>query len=394
MSDRKLAFLYSAEADQLRYPPDCPFKSERTGLTRSRLMSLGLLGGTGCLEVTPPPASLEQLGQFHTSRYLEELQRANEGDLTLDGLHMGLGGPDTPIFKGVFDYGAWACGAALAASELLLAREADVAFSLLGGFHHAMRNRAAGFCYLNDVVLACLRLAEAGKRVAYVDIDAHHGDGVQEAFYSRKDVLTISLHESGQTLFPWGGFETEIGDASGLGYNVNVPLPAGTFDQAFLEAFDRVALPLLGAYAPDIVVLELGMDILAGDPLTHLCMTNNVVVDVLQGLLGLGKPLLVSGGGGYHVENTVRAWALAWRTCTGDNDEDAFSLGLGGVMLGSTEWAGGLRDRELPVAPEQRRKVLSELYPTLDKITQNVFRYHGLGAHAVAGCGTAAGEAS
>jgi acetoin utilization protein AcuC len=392
MSDRKLAFLFSPEADQLRYPPDCPFKTERAGLTRSRLVSLGLLGGSGTFELVPERALLEQLGRFHTSQYLEELQRANEGDLTLDGLRMGLGGPDTPVFKGVLDYGAWACGAALRAVDALLAGEANVAFNLWGGFHHAMQARAAGFCYLNDVVLACLRLVEAGKRVLYLDIDAHHGDGVQEAFYTRNDVLAISLHESGQTLFPWGGFENEIGEGPGLGCNVNIPLPAGTYDQAFLEAFERVVAPLLGAYESDVIVLELGMDILAGDPLTHLCMTNNVVVDVLERLLAMDKPLLVEGGGGYQVENTVRAWALAWRTCAGESDDDALSLGLGGVMLGSLEWAGGLRDRELPVPPEQRRAVESELYPTLDRVMQSVFRHHGLPARVVAGCGTASGN--
>ena len=123
-------------------------------------------------------------------------------------------------------------------------------FNLLGGFHHAMAERAGGFCYLNDVVLACMRLADAGKRVLYLDVDAHHGDGVQAAFYNRKDVMTISMHESGKTLFPWGGFENEIGEGAGSGYNVNVPLPAETYDEAFLWAFDRVVVPLVEAYFP------------------------------------------------------------------------------------------------------------------------------------------------
>ena len=154
----------------------------------------------------------------------------------------------------------------MTAADLLLAGEADIVFNLLGGFHHARPEKAAGFCYINDVVLACLRLAEAGKRVACLDVDAHHGDGTQEAFYRRNDVLTISLHESGKTLFPWGGFESEMGEGPGLGYNVNVPLPAGTYDEAFLVAFDQIVVPLLQAYHPDILVLELGMDTLAGDP--------------------------------------------------------------------------------------------------------------------------------
>ena len=125
---------------------------------------------------------------------------------------------------------------------------------------------------------------------------------------------------------------------------------------AFLVAFERVVLPLIGAYRPDVIVLELGMDTLAGDPLTHLQMTNNVVVEVLNRVMAFQRPLLVAGGGGYHVENTVRAWALAWRTCLGEDDEDAMSMGLGGVMLGSSEWAGGLRDRQLPVAAAATRR--------------------------------------
>jgi acetoin utilization deacetylase AcuC-like enzyme len=248
---------------------------------------------------------------------------------------------------------------------------------LLGGFHHAMAARAAGFCYLNDVVLACLKLAGAGRRVLYLDVDAHHGDGVQSAFYRRDDVLTISLHETGRTLFPWGGFEDEIGEGLGLGFNVNVPLPPLTYDQAFLTAFDRVVLPLMQAYSPDVIVLELGMDTLAGDPLTHLRMTNNVVVEILESLLQFRRPLLVAGGGGYHVENTVRGWALAWRTCCGE-DVDDFAMGMGGVMLANTEWAGGVRDRTLAVTTEQRQSVEPELQASIKNITNLVFQFHGI----------------
>jgi acetoin utilization protein AcuC len=391
MSDRKLAFIYTPEIEGLTYPPDCPFKTQRAGLTRKRLRSLGLLGGEGRAEVAPRKASLAELERFHTPRYQQELQRAASGDLTVEGLRMGIGGPDTPVFKAMFEYGAWASGAALTAADLLLAGEADIAFHLLGGFHHAMAERAAGFCYLNDIVLACMRLADAGKRVACVDVDAHHGDGTQDAFYRRNDVLTISLHESGKTLFPWGGFESEIGEGAGRGYNVNVPLPAGTYDEAFLAAFNRIVVPFLEDYAPDFIVLELGMDTLAGDPLTHLCLTNNVVVDVVKRLMDFKRPMLVAGGGGYHVEHTVRAWALAWRTCCGGDDDDDFSAGLGGVMLASTEWAGGLRDRALPVTAEQRQAVEPELRATIDTLINNAFRHHGPGTLSSVGCGSAAG---
>jgi acetoin utilization protein AcuC len=391
MNDRKLAFIFSPDIDQLSYPPDCPFKTQRAGLTRQRLRSFGLLGFEGRTEAPPRKATVAELLQFHSADYLEELQRAAAGDLTVRGLQMGLGGQDTPVFRDMFEYGSWACGAGLTGAEMLLSGEADIAFNLLGGFHHAMAAKAGGFCYLNDVVLACSRLAAAGKRVMYLDIDAHHGDGVQAAFYGRKDVLTISLHESGKTLYPWGGFEDEMGEGEGLGHNVNLSLPAGTYDDAFLKAFDRVVVPLLGANRPDVVVLELGMDTLAGDPLTHLHMTNNVVVDVLKKLLELEKPLLVAGGGGYNVENTVRGWALAWRTCCQEDDEHDLSLGLGGVMLGSTEWAGGLRDRELPIVAEQRQSVEPELHANIQTVTNNIFRHHGLGTQNARGLNSTRG---
>jgi acetoin utilization protein AcuC len=384
MIDRKLAFIYSPEIEAWSYPPDCPFKTERAGLTRRRLRSLGLFEGDNRFEFVPTPATSAQLEQFHTRRYLNELQQAARGELSVEGLHMGLGGPDTPIFRELFSYSTWACGAALAAADLILARKADIAFSLAGGFHHAMPEKASGFCYLNDAVLACSKLAAAGKRVAYLDVDAHHGDGVQLAFYRRKDVLTISLHETGRALFPWSGFEDEIGEESGLGFNVNVPLPVCTNDEGFLLALDQLSLPLLRAYGPDVLVLELGMDTLAGDPLTHLQMTNNIVGALLRRLLALERPILVLGGGGYHVENTVRAWALAWWTCsTPEEEDDLFSLGMGGVMLGNTEWAGGLRDRELPVDAEVRQSVIGELSTTIHRIQNTVFPYHGLGAASV-----------
>ena len=158
----------------------------------------------------------------------------------------------------------------------------------------------------------------------------------------------------------------------------------GDAKEAFLDAFDRAVLPLLAAYAPDVIVLELGMDTLAGDPLTHLSLTNHAHEGVLERLLRRNVPLLVAGGGGYHVENTVRGWALAWQVCAGEQDEHDLSLGMGGVMLGSTEWAGGLRDHDRPVTPEQRRAVEPALRASVDAVIQNVFPHHGLPSAASA----------
>lgn len=378
MDPRRLAFLHAREIEALAYPPACPFKTERAALTRQRLLSLGLLGGPGQGEVTARKASLSELGRIHTAAYLEELQRAASGNLTVEALHMGIGGHDTPVFKDMFEHGSWACGAGITGCELLLNGEADIVFNLHGGLHHAMAARAGGFCYLNDVALACTHLAAAGKRTAYVDVDAHHGDGVQSLLYDRNDVLKISLHESGRTLFPWGGFEDEIGEGKGLGFNVNIPLPAEIYDEAYINAFNRVAMPLLRAFDPECLVIGLGMDTLAGDPLTHLRLTNNIIVEVLKPLLALGRPMLVAGGGGYNVGNTVRGWALAWSTCLGDDLGDMHLPVIGGNMLGSSEWAGGLRDPARPVFPEQRAATDGELHATCQRLRSMLFPLHGL----------------
>jgi acetoin utilization protein AcuC len=377
MSDRKLAFLYSPELAALTYPPDCPFQTGRAVRTCERLHAFGLLGSGNQREVAPPPATRADAKLFHTPRYLDELERAAAGDLRVEGLHMGLGTPDTPVFPDLYRYALAAAGATLTGADLILSGQAEIAFNPWGGFHHAMPEKAAGFCYINDPVLGCLRLTAAGKRVLFLDVDAHHGDGVQAAFYNRRDVLTISLHESGKTLFPWGGFEDEIGEGDGRGYNVNIPLPAGTYDTAYLRAFRQVVVPLIEADRPDVLVIELGMDALAGDPLTHLRLTNNTHADILDRLLRFNLPMLVVGGGGYHVENTVRGWALAWKTMAGEEEHD-LSFGMGGVMLQSSEWAGGLRDHDLPVTPDQPQAVEPALEATLTNIIRTVFRIHGL----------------
>ncbi|MFM1943869.1 MAG: hypothetical protein RI897_2851 [Verrucomicrobiota bacterium] len=373
MNDRTLAFVYSPQIEQLSYPAACPFKTSRSTDTRKRLLNFGLLGSSRQMEAPCQPATSTELLQFHHPDYLDTLQAATRGDLNVQALQMGLGTPDTPVFKDLYNYGTWACGASLEAARLLLQQKADITFALLGGFHHAMAQKAAGFCYLNDIVLACNLLAQHNQRVLCLDIDAHHGDGTQAAFYNRSDVLTVSFHESGETLFPWGGFETETGTGPGLGYNVNVPLPAGTYDEAFLHAFDQVVPPLIQRFKPDIIVVEMGMDTLAGDPLTHLQLTNNAHVEIAGRLLQFNSPLLITGGGGYHPENTVRGWTLAWQAFSGEIDQD-YALGMGGVMLENTDWTGGLRDRNLPVSPEQRAKVEPAIQKTIQRLKELVLQ--------------------
>jgi acetoin utilization protein AcuC len=377
--------VHSDALDQGGYPKQCPFNTARAGMTYRTLAATGLLEGDDRRVVAPRPLSRGSLERFHDGRYLDALIRGSRGEHDLNALWMGLGTPDCPLFADMYDYVALAAGGTVTAAELLLAGEADVAFNPSGGFHHAHRARAAGFCYVNDVVLGCLTLVEAGKRVLFLDVDAHHGDGVQEAFYERRDVMTVSMHESGKTLFPGTGFEEEIGEGEGRGYSANFPLPVGTYDAAFHRVFERGVVPLVEAYAPDVIVVELGMDGLIGDPLAHLHLSNNAYVDVLESLRRMHVPILATGGGGYHVENTVRGWALCWSVLCGDQEHvDAMSIGMGGTLLETTDWSGGLRDRPLLSDAGRRHEVDLEIDATLSRVRTLLFPLHGI-ASAEAG---------
>jgi len=307
------------------------------------------------------------------------LEKAGHGHIDpLDAVKAGLGVPDCPIFANMFEYLSLAAGASVTGARRILDGDAHIVFNPSGGFHHAQPANAAGFCYLNDIVLAALEFTAAGKRVLFLDIDVHHCDGVQDAFYARSDVMTISLHESGRTLFPGTGFAEEIGIGEGRGYSVNLPLPVGTYDAAYERAFREAALPLIVAYDPDVVILEIGMDGLAGDPLAHLHLTNNVYADIVGAVVRLGKPVLATGGGGYNVENTVRGWALLWGVLCGEDHTHDLMLGMGGVMLQNTDWLGGLRDRVMLTDGGRRATVDAEIGEVIDKIRSVVFPIHGL----------------
>ena len=266
--------------------------------------------------------------------YIDRLKRVSKGAIEASDLFAGLGTEDCPIFNDLYKYATLAAGGTMVGAQCILESGARVAFNPSGGFHHALADKAGGFCYVNDVVIACRTLANAGKRVFCLDLDVHHGNGTQAAFYEEPTVFTLSLHESGKTLFPWGGFETEIGAGKGRGYNVNVPFPAGTDDDIYSQAFREIVPPLISAYLPDIIVLELGMDVLSVDPLAHFKMTNNAFADLLPLVMRFDVPILAVGGGGYNPQATARGWALLWTVLCGVEPKSDMSIGMGGVFLG------------------------------------------------------------
>jgi acetoin utilization protein AcuC len=379
-SSKKKAFIHCPELEQYPYPDACPFKTSRAGKVREMLNSMGLLTAHDKREVTPQAATYEQLRQFHTEEYLDALKRAGSGEYEYEMLHMQLGTGDCPVFGGMYDYASLAAGATITGAKLILDNKARIAFNPSGGYHHAFPDHAGGFCYVNDIVLGCMALTDAGKRVLFLDIDVHHCDGVQAAFYSRSDVMTISTHQDGRTLFPGTGYVDEIGTGNGKGYSVNIPLPMGTYDDIYMKAFREVIVPLIRAYNPDVIVLEAGADTLAGDPLAGLLLTNNVFVDVINNLLAFDKPILATGGGGYNVDNAVRAWALVWTALCGEQMAADATAGMGGVMLENMDWAGGagLRDRVLVPSKEQKENVDPIVNQIIEQVKQLVFPIHGI----------------
>ena len=210
-------FIYTEEYLRFDYGPEHPFKIIRLKLAADLSRELGLLS-LPPVEILPTRrATEEELSLFHTPDYIEVLKQADGGSLPGPAYAYGLGPGDNPIFKGVYDWSLLVAGETVQAVDFVGDGREGRVFHMAGGLHHAMASRASGFCYVNDAVIGISKLVREGKRVAYLDFDAHHGDGVQKAFYGTDRVLTLSFHETGHTLFPGTGFEYEAGEGKGKG---------------------------------------------------------------------------------------------------------------------------------------------------------------------------------
>ena len=216
----KTALIHSDDWRRFDYGPEHPLRMERLGLTWRLMEAYGLTALAGSATHRPEPAPEASIARYHHPEYIEMLKACNNGLHPRAASMFGLGPGDNPVFRGVWDCARLVAGGSLLAADLIAKGEVDRVFHFAGGLHHAVDQRASGFCYVNDAVLAIMRLRERGLRVAYVDIDAHHGDGVQAAFYRDPNVLTISTHERGERLFPGTGFVREAGEGAGVGYSV------------------------------------------------------------------------------------------------------------------------------------------------------------------------------
>ncbi len=387
--------VFDPELVEYNFGATHPMNPVRVDLTMRLADELGLLGpGVGRLSVVPAPVADEALLRtVHDEEYIAAVRRAGEDPTRVD-LSRGLGTEDDPTFAGMHHASAHIVGASVEAARRVWSGEVVHAANITGGLHHAMPEKASGFCVYNDVAVAIRWLqAHGARRVAYVDVDVHHGDGVERVFWDDPDVLTISLHETGQLLFPGTGTAHDIGGPGAEGSAVNVALPPGTSDAGWLRAFHAVVPPLLREFRPDVLVTQHGCDSHAQDPLAHLALTVDgqrasylTLHDLAHELCG-GR-WVATGGGGYAVVDVVpRTWTHLLAIVAGSPLDPGTPVPVGwredvvrrwgrpaplrmtdGALPDFRDWAGGY-----------------DPGPWLDRAVnatrQAVFPYHGLDPH-------------
>jgi acetoin utilization protein AcuC len=318
------AIIWDDALAEYRFNPDHPLNPRRLGLTLELIRGLQLLDDDRHTLVPPRVATDDEILAAHSADYVDTVRHATTGASRAALQTFGLGSADVPIIPHMHEAAAHVMGATLRAAELVMDGTVQRAFSIAGGLHHARRAEAAGFCVYNDLAVAIRWLQrEHAARVMYIDIDAHHGDGVQWIFYDDPEVLTLSFHESGAFLFPGTGFIDELGEGDGYGYSVNVPLDPHTDDASFLHAITELVPQLADAFQPDVIVLQAGCDAHVLDPLTHLRCTTGLYQDAVRVISDAADRccngrIIATGGGGYAIHSVVpRAWTLVWAALCG-----------------------------------------------------------------------------
>eukprot|EP00934_Nitzschia_sp_Nitz4_P003388 Nitzschia sp. Nitz4//scaffold10_size219509//91717//93104//NITZ4_001424-RA/size219509-augustus-gene-0.228-mRNA-1//1//CDS//3329532908//3378//frame0 len=310
MAKKRVSYFYHPTCPLFYYGPSHPMKPHRLKLAHHLILSYGLYKQMDCYH--SHPATAGEMTAFHSDEYVQflskitpdnlrqysaVLQKFNAGDTT-----------DCPVFDGLFEFTQLYTGASLDGAIQLNQNQADICINWSGGLHHAKKSEASGFCYINDIVLAILELLKVHARVLYVDIDVHHGDGVEEAFYTTDRVMTFSLHKYGD-FFPGTGHIQDVGAKEGVGYAVNAPLQAGITDDIYInELFIPVFDKIMEVFQPGAVVLQCGADSLGYDRLGCFNLTTKGHARAVKHVKSKGVPTLVLGGGGYTIRNVARLW--------------------------------------------------------------------------------------
>lgn len=309
------ALIHRPEYAGYDFGPEHPFTPARLTMLLDLIQSLGIPVDA----IAAPAATREEILTVHDEAYVAMVEALDRGESRPEAEQFGLGTPDNPIFPGMDLAARWLVGGTLHGARLLMQGAETRVLQLGGGLHHAQKNRAAGFCMYNDLAVAIQAFVAHGWRVAYLDIDLHHGDGVQSLFYDNDRVLTISLHETGHYLYPGTGHIQELGTGSARGLSVNVPLEPFTESDSYLEAFDDVVPRALEWFAPHVLVVQAGADAHFTDPLGDLALTTQTFQALYDRILGLaathaqGRTLFTLGGG-YEAQVVARVWTILYLT--------------------------------------------------------------------------------
>ena len=365
------------------FGPEHPLRPGRVELTVALARETSLLSKAKVIEPLALPGA--DLARVHDLDYLASVQSASESGR--GSFEYGFGPGDNPPFPGMHEAATLVCGATVAAASAILDGQALHAFSPAGGLHHAMPARASGFCVYNDPAVAIAWMLDHGvERIAYVDVDVHHGDGVQAIFEDEPRVLTISVHESGRFLFPGTGFANEIGEGDAMGTVANLPLPPSTTDDLYLPAFDAVVPKLVRAFEPEILVTQLGCDSHYTDPLAHLGLTTRAYAELAGRLHDLAHTVtngrwLATGGGGYQWAAVVpRAWCSYLAEMLGTRLPERLPAGYLAEVRErfGVELDPNTADEVVALRSEHRARVESQVARAIEMVRSNLFPLHGI----------------
>ncbi|GAA0429819.1 acetoin utilization protein AcuC [Lentibacillus halophilus] len=318
MTCRTAAFIYTDQFIKYHFHSDHPFNQQRVALTKDLLEASDLLTAQEIIE--PRKATDDEIALFHTPEYIDAVKKAGTGQLSEEqGMAYGLGTEDTPMFSDMHNASSYLVGGTLTAVNTVLQGESCHALNLGGGLHHGFKQKASGFCIYNDGAIAIQYIREKyDLKVLYVDTDAHHGDGVQSAFYDDPNVCTLSIHETGRYLFPGTGSINERGIKKGHGFSFNIPIDAFTEDHSFLSVYESAFRNVAAFFKPDVILTQNGADAHVYDPLTHLCATTATFEHIPMIAHELAHEYcngrwIALGGGGYDMWRVIpRTWAQIW----------------------------------------------------------------------------------
>jgi acetoin utilization protein AcuC len=336
-----------------------PFNPIRIAILLDLLKELGLLG-----EITQPETiPVEKVYEIHEKKYVDAVEALSHGDHSIDAEVFGLGNIDNPVVPGMAEAARCQAGGTLLGAQMLIQNKAEKVLQMGGGFHHAHSAMASGFCIYNDLALAIKNMTDAGWHVAYLDIDVHHGDGVQEIFYSNDKVMTISFHESGEYLFPGTGWLYELGQGMGRSLKLNIPLEPFTEGKSYFEVMNKILEPALGWFKPDALIVQAGADAHFTDPLADLLLTTYDYERIFRKIIEYadtkcGGRALFTFGGGYSLTAAFRIWTILYSILTNNDIPESIPEAW------RKKWQKKL-DKEIP-------KTIHDILPAFEKIPRKI----------------------